>query len=74
MIYSKMQSVEAEFLAKIEDIEPYRGKWLAILDSKIIAVGDDIKEVYKEAMTKSKGRTPLFNRIPVKGETEHFIL
>ena len=74
MIYGEMQSVEAEFLAKIENIEPYRGKWIAILDSKIIAIGDDIKEVYKEAITKSKGRTPLFNRIPAKGETEHFIL
>ncbi len=69
-----MQSVEAEYLAKIEDIESYRGKWIAVLDSQIIAIGDDIKEVYKEAISKSKGRTPLFNRIPAKGETEHFIL
>ena len=69
-----MSSTEAEFLAKLDDLEPYRGKWIAILDSKIIAVGNDIKEVYKEAFSKSKGRTPLFNRIPAKGEAEHFIL
>ena len=69
-----MSSTEAQFLASMEDIEPYRGKWIAILDSNIIAIGDDIKEVYKEAIVKSKGRTPLFNRIPAKGETEHFIL
>jgi len=69
-----MSSTEAQFLASIEDIEPYRGKWIAILDSKIIAQGEDLKEVYKEAIAKSKDRTPLFNRIPAIGDAEHFIL
>jgi len=69
-----MSSTEAQFLASMEDIEPYRGKWIAILDSKIIAQGEDLKEVYKEAIKSSKGKTPLFNRIPAIGEAEHFIL
>lgn len=68
-----MSSREAQYLESIKNIEQYRGKWIAILDDKIIAEGEKIIEVYKNAIQKSKGRTPLFNRIPKQGEVESFI-
>ena len=70
----EMSSTEAQFLASIKDLEPYRGKWIAILDNEVIAKGENLKEVYKESIGKSKGKTPLFNRIPQQGEAESFIL
>lgn len=70
-----MATVEAEYLESIKDLKPYRGKWIAILDNKVVAIGDDIEKVYEEAIKQSKsGRTPLFTRIPEKGEIETFIL
>ena len=61
-------SVESQFLMSIEK-DQYRGKWIAILDSKVIAEGKSLTDVYKEAMKEAKGRTPLFEYIPEK-ETE----
>lgn len=58
----------------LENREQYRGKWIAILDSKIIAEGKDLTEVYKKAMEIAKGRTPLFEQIPQKDEEETLIL
>lgn len=58
----------------VQNLEPYRGKWIAILDNKVIAEGMDLKKVYEEAMQKSKGRTPLFNRVPEKDEDDTLIL
>lgn len=69
-----MSSVEAQFLSSMENREQYRGKWIAILDKKIIAEGKDLSEVYQEAMKKSNGRTPLFEQIPEKDEDDTLIL
>ena len=71
---SNMSSVESSFLMSMEDTEQYKGKWIAILDSEIIAQGENLSEVYKEAMSKSKGRTPLFEQIPEKQEQQTLIL
>jgi hypothetical protein len=65
--------VESQFL-ETEDLSAYQGKWVAILDRKIIASGSTIKEVYEKALSSSPTRTPLFQRIPKKGETDTFIL
>lgn len=72
--YSTMSTVEAKFLESLKDLKPYKGKWLAILDEKIIASGEDIDKVYEEALKKSKARTPLFSRIPMDDEVDTFIL
>jgi hypothetical protein len=66
-------SIESQFL-ETEDLSAYQGKWVAILDRKIIAVGDTMKEAYEKALSTSPTRTPLFHRIPKKGETDTFIL
>ena len=68
-----MSSVESQFL-ETEDFAAYQGKWIAILDKKIIAVGDTMTEAYEKALKEYPARTPLFCRIPNKGETDTFIL
>ena len=69
-----MSSIENEFLMSMEDVERYKGKWIAILDKEIIAEGKILSEVYLEAMKKSKGRTPLFDHIPEKLDEQTLIL
>ena len=47
------------------DVSPYTGKWIAIVDNKIVASGKSAKEVYTEAIKKSK-KKPLITKIPDK--------
>ncbi len=63
-----MSSVESEFVLSLTDREHYAGKWIAVLDSKIIAKGENVEKVYKDALEASKGRTPLFEQVPLKQE------
>jgi hypothetical protein len=69
-----MTSVESQYLLSIQNLDQYSGKWIAILDNQIIAEGTELKDVYAEAMKKSKIRTPLFKRIPERNETETLLL
>jgi hypothetical protein len=69
-----MSSAESQFLMSMKNKDEYRGKWIAILDNKIIAEGKDLQQVYKEAMEKSKVRTPLFKQVPEKDTEETLIL
>ncbi|MBI3841970.1 MAG: hypothetical protein HY295_02300 [Thaumarchaeota archaeon] len=69
-----MSSTESQYLLSIQNQDKYRGKWIAILDNKILAEGTELKVVYKEAMEKAKDRTPLFKRIPEINETETLLL
>ena len=59
---------------ELENKEKYLGQWIAILGSEIIATGEDLSMVYKEAMKEGKGRTPLFNYVSKKQEAETLIL
>lgn len=59
---------------ELEDKEKYLGKWIAILDSKIIAAGEDLSAMYDEAMKKGNGRTPLFEYVSEKQREETLIL
>ena len=47
------------------DVSKYIGKWIAIIDNKIIASGKNAKEVYDEAVKKSN-KKPLITRVPDK--------
>lgn len=69
-----MSSIENEFLMSMEDVEQYKGKWIAVLDKEIIAEGRILSEVYLDAIKKSKGRTPLFEHIPEKLDKQTLIL
>ncbi len=69
-----MSSVESEFVLNLKNREQYAGKWIAILDSKIIAEGEDVEQTYNDALAVCKGRTPLFEQVPLKQEEETLIL
>jgi len=66
-------SVEAQVLES-EDFSQYQGMWVAILDKKVIASGKTMSEVYEKVLQSGVIRTPLFQRIPEKGEIDTFIL
>ena len=57
-----------------EDFTQYQGKWVAILDKKVIASGKTMSEVYDEVSKTDLVRTPLFQKIPVQGAIDTFIL
>ncbi len=69
-----MSSVESQFLESTDEVMEYKGKWIAILDKKIIAYGDTITEVYEQALKQHPQRTPLFHRVPTEDDPENFIL
>jgi len=69
-----LSSPESKFLMELENKEKYLGKWIAILDSKIIVAGKDLSAVYDEAMKEGKGRTPLFEFVSEKQQAETLIL
>lgn len=63
-------TMSQEFMYYSEtDLSSYAGKWVAILGEKVIASGDDFKEVYKKAKAVAKDKEPLFTRIPKEEET-----
>ncbi len=40
------------------DLSKYRGKYVAIIDEKVVASGVDAKEVWAEVKRKYPGKTP----------------
>ena len=68
-----MSTIESQFAESVKDIGKYKGQWIAILDNKIIANGESIVELHKKISSQTV-RTPLFLRIPEKGDLEKFIL
>lgn len=69
-----MSSVESQFLMSMEHRDTYRGKWVAIVDSTIIAEGKNLTEVYQNAMKNTGNKTPLFHRIPEIDEEQTLLL
>lgn len=49
-----------------EDVSPYIDEWIAIVDSKIVSHGKDVKAVFEEANRKCPGKRPLVTKIPGK--------
>lgn len=43
------------------------GKWVILLDEHIIASGDDIKEIVKEAQKKYPGKKFVLAKVPEEG-------
>lgn len=46
------------------DLGKYSGKWIAICDKGVIAIGDNAKEVYKEAKSKFPEKKIMLAKIP----------
>jgi len=55
---------EFECLLSMRDLGKYVGRWIAIVDEKIVSVGDAGKEVFKEARRKYPESTPLVLKVP----------
>ncbi|MCX6778366.1 MAG: DUF5678 domain-containing protein [Candidatus Micrarchaeota archaeon] len=53
------------------DLEKYAGKWIAILDNKVIAIGEDFREVFNKTKKDYPNKMPLFDRV---SETAHHFL
>lgn len=64
---------EHEWLLKhTQELEKYRGKWIAVSGSKIVSFGDVLHDVRKKAKELSK-KEPLIFKVPRKDE-EAYIL
>ena len=57
-----MASKEFEFYVKT-DLSKYAGKYIAIVGDKVVASGDNAKEVIEEAKKKT-GKNPTIAKIP----------
>lgn len=44
-----------------------KGRWVILLDENVIASGDDIKELIKEAQSKYPDRKLVLARVPEEG-------
>ena len=51
-----------------KEAEKYSGRWIAILDGKIVADGRSFGAARRKAATKSTGGAPLVLYIPTKSE------
>ncbi len=60
-----MQNINENFDSMIcENTEKYSGKWVAILNKRIVAVGNSFREVFNFVKKKYPNDRPLIGRIP----------
>jgi len=52
------------FLKK--DLKGYTGKWLAIIDKKIVATGDNVKEIINKTKQKYPTKKPFITKVKDK--------
>jgi len=45
------------------DFKNYSGKWLAIIDKKVVVSGDNAKEVIQKTKTDFPNRKPLITKV-----------
>ena len=69
-----MSSTESQYLMTMDDPDSYRGKWIAVVDNKVIAEGVTLSAVYQQAINISGGKTPLFHRVPETDEEQTLLL
>jgi len=55
---------EFECLLSMPDLGKYVGKWIAIVDAKVIFTADTGKMVFKKAREKYPRKTPLIMKVP----------
>jgi len=53
-----------ESLLSMKDLGKYVNKWIAIVDEKIVSIGDRGKDVFREAREKYPDKTPLIFKVP----------
>lgn len=47
-----------------ENLEEYENRWVAIIESKVVAAADDIKSLMKEVKRLYPGKEPLVAKVP----------
>jgi len=47
-----------------KDLLKYAGKWIAIIDGKVVESDESFKELYKSVKEKYVGKRPLFGKVP----------
>ncbi len=57
-----MKSKEFEFYVKT-DLSKYKGKYIAIVEDKVVSSGENAREVWEEAKRKT-GKIPTLAKIP----------
>ncbi len=55
---------EFQCLMSMPNLGDYLGKWIAIVEDKVIASGDDGKRVFEEAKAKYPKGEPLILKVP----------
>ncbi|MBI2652503.1 succinyl-CoA synthetase subunit alpha [Candidatus Woesearchaeota archaeon] len=58
-----MKSKEFEFYVKA-DLSKYEGKYVAIVEDKVVTFGDNAKEVWEEAKKKFPKKNPMLAKVP----------
>ena len=61
-------SSENDYMASLKNVESYEGKWVAILDGKIICDGITLHETRSKFKKSFKNKIPTYDRIPHKTE------
>lgn len=60
-----MQNIISNFESiSEEDATQNAGKWIAVIDNKIVAYGESFKEVYDKTKNNYPKERPLIGRIP----------
>jgi hypothetical protein len=66
-----MATVQEEYdwlVAHHEEAEKHPGRWIAILDGRIMADGKSFREAHRKATRKHKSSVPLVLYVPKKNE------
>lgn len=60
-----MQNIISNFESLSEkEMSQYAGKWIAVLNNKIVFYGDSFKEVYTNAKKEYPNEKPLIGKLP----------
>ncbi|MEM3385586.1 MAG: DUF5678 domain-containing protein [Nitrososphaeria archaeon] len=61
----KAYKSEYDFVLSLGDkLGEYVGQWIAVVDNKIVARGDDAGEVYRKAKEYSPAKAPFIMKVP----------
>lgn len=58
---------ELEYIMSIgNELGKYVGRWIAVVDNRIVAEGDDAKLVFKTAKKAAPNKIPFIMKVPTK--------
>jgi hypothetical protein len=63
MVGRKAEIIENYNFICSANLSKFEGKWIAIVDEKVVAVDDSIKKVYAITKDKYPDKDPLFDKV-----------